>query len=127
MGLNPVRKAGEFSGKRKSSRFSYTNSISLVTRLSVNRIISGLAFHPMSSHFLLRLPLFKTWRPLALIPVVMGEEDPLHLSYPNRGQMVEDAPIAEVDQEGGVVLPLHVDVTRIRPQEEVGKPGLERH
>ncbi len=63
---------------------------------------------------------------LALLAMVVREEDPLDALDANLREMVQDAAIAEVDQNGRVAIANDVDVAGVGPEEDVGEGLVDR-
>ena len=48
----------------------------------------------------------------------MGEQHPLDMLHADFLEVIQDAPIAEVDQQSGISIPKHVDIARVGPHVE---------
>ena len=67
---------------------------------------------------------FEAWGALALLAVVMREQNPLDAIDADFGEVVENAAVAEVDQQRRVAVAEDVDGGGIGPGEEVGQAGV---
>ena len=63
---------------------------------------------------------------LALLAMVMREQHPIDPLHADLAQMVQDAAVAQVDQQGRLAVAEHVDVAGIAPDEHVGQRRVDR-
>ena len=59
---------------------------------------------------------------LALLAVMMGQQDPLHSPNADLTQMLQHAAVTHVDQHGRIAVAKDVHVAGVRPDEEI-RPG----
>ncbi len=66
-------------------------------------------------------------RSLALLAMMVREEDPLDAGDADLAEMIEDAAVPKVDQQGRVAVLQDIDIAGVGPEVEVGEQFLEGH
>ena len=62
---------------------------------------------------------------LALLPMMVGEQDPFDALDANFLEMIQHASVPKVDEKGGVAISNHIDVAGVAPDRDVrGEPGV---
>ena len=60
---------------------------------------------------------------LALLSMVMSKQHPFDLPHADFHEMLQDAAVAQVNEQGRFAVPQHINIAGIRPNEEVGQQG----